>query len=74
MSYHAMRTRAFDAGKPFADWLVYVPGKVDELPAPASSRPLPGLGTLVRVQPEPPEGIEAGELRHIGRVQALLQR
>ena len=54
MSRRSMDMRKFDGNSPFVDWMVYVPQDVSSPEPPASVTRLPGLGSIVVVQPTPP--------------------
>ncbi|GBF58724.1 hypothetical protein PbB2_02412 [Candidatus Phycosocius bacilliformis] len=72
MSKRAIVDRDFDADYPFVDWMVYVPRVINAAPSFATVIPLAGLGSIVVVQPEPPQGNDPEELRRIGQVEAVL--
>lgn len=72
MSKRAMVERSFDADHPFVDWMVYVPHAITTAPSFAAVLPLEGLGSIVVVQPEPPQGDDPEELRRIGQVEAVI--
>jgi len=74
MSRDAMNTRNFDPDRPFVDWMTYVPAGIGEVPAPSLVHQLPGLGSIVLVQPTAPSGSEPGELARIRKIDEILQK
>jgi hypothetical protein len=72
MSKDAMNARAFDARIPFVDWMVYLPRKIDGLPAPASVTQLE-KGSLIVVQPDPPAVNSTEDQENIRRIENILR-
>ncbi len=71
MSREAMRTRSFDARRPFVDWMVFVPRSVGLLPPPSSVTDLEN-GSLIVVQPEPPSRSAPEDQSNIQRIEELV--
>lgn len=69
----SIQLRRFNTRVPFVDWMLYVPGAVRNLAQPSTSIELPGLSTLVVVQPNPTSGSDATELMHIRSVEDLIR-
>jgi hypothetical protein len=74
MSLDAMNSRNFSAKRPFVDWMIYVPARISEVPAPSSVKQLPGLGSIVVVQPTPPSAEDQQELARIRLIDELVQK
>ena len=74
MSRHAMNERSFDARTPFVDWIVYVPREIAAPESPSSVVPVPGLGSIVVVQPTPPLIADLDAAAHVERVGFLIRQ
>jgi hypothetical protein len=76
-SDEAMSRRRFAATRPFVDWMLYISDarlpNVPVLKAPASVQRLSG-GTLIVVQPEPPDPENRAHLAHIKQMRDALRR
>jgi hypothetical protein len=71
-----MNRRKFVATKPFVDWMLYISGerlpRVPALKPPASVEAL-SAGTLIVVQPDPPDASDSADLENIRQVRAALR-
>ncbi len=74
MSESSMLARNFNAEVPFVDWMVYVPHKVEGIAEPASISALPGHGSIVVVQPNPPSVSSAASQALISSVENVVKR
>jgi hypothetical protein len=72
ISDKAMAKRRLHGHRPFVDWMIYVPFRIRQVPAPSSVLELPGPGSIAIVQPHPPSADNPGDLDRIARVQALV--
>jgi hypothetical protein len=73
MSRDAMSARAFNAKVPFVDWMVFVPRKIDNVPAPSSLIRLE-KGSLIVVQPDPPVATDTEAQNSIRKIEDILQQ
>lgn len=71
MSRDSMRQREYDAGRPFVDWMVFVPGKVGTVPPPGRLISTE-VGSVIVVKPDPPNVHDFQDLKLVQRVEALL--
>ena len=74
MSEDAKDQRNFPAKEPFVDWMVYVPTLVEGVEPPSCVMTLPGFGSIVIVQPDPPRTDDPEALRRVQRVEQLIAR
>lgn len=72
MSKDSMLARNFNARFPFVDWVLYIPGRIIDVPQPSSTVTVPGLGSIVTVQPLPPDANDPEQLAQIRRVEQVL--
>jgi hypothetical protein len=72
----AMKARKFSAKVPFVDWMLYLSDKlyprITSMPTPASAHRVAEIGSIIVVQPEPPDPGNAEHLRNIERVERVL--
>lgn len=76
-SSEAMDRRRFSATKPFVDWMLYVSDErlpiMPTLKPPATCERLPA-GTLIVVQPDPPDAGDRADLENVKQVRTALRR
>jgi hypothetical protein len=73
ISRDAMSARAFNAKAPFVDWMVFIPRKIDGVPAPSSVMQLEN-GSLIVVQPDPPAVNNAEAQERIRKIESILRQ
>jgi len=73
MSDEATDVRDYDPKFPFVDWMVYVPRRIDRVPAPSRVIPLE-TGSLIVVWPDPLTISSAEALASIRRIDNLLRQ
>jgi hypothetical protein len=75
-SNEAMDRRKFVGTRPFVDWMLYISAerlpRVPALKPPASVEAL-SAGTLIVVQPDPPDASDGADLENIRQVRAALR-
>jgi hypothetical protein len=76
MSGAAMDARDFTARKPFVDWMLYLSNglvfPIPELLRPAKVQHVGKIGSIIVVQPEPPDPANCQHLRNIQQVEKVL--
>jgi hypothetical protein len=76
MSHGATKARAFSAKAPFVDWMLYLSDRlypqITTLTPPATAQRAAGVGSIIIVQPEPPNPANAAHLGNIRRVETVL--
>jgi hypothetical protein len=72
MSHEAMDARGFSTKRPFLDWMVFVPRKINKVPLPSSVTTV-GNGSLIVIQANPPVVGDAGSQEQIRRIDSILQ-
>lgn len=70
-SEQAMETRNFITKAPFVDWMVYVSREIETVPHPSSVIKLPGIGSIMIVQPTPPTGTPH-EMERIHQIENII--
>lgn len=74
MSRSAMQAREFGASRfPFVDWMVYVPSVLPLPPQPSRLIQVEGLGSIIVVQPDPPQVGDLDAASRITVVETLIK-